>query len=396
MTRPIRVVHVIARMNVGGPAVLIANTIRELNGPNGNGSEIDRSDFEISLVTGTCGPDEQDYLLTQALDVEAIRIDGLGRSVRPWADATSVASLVRVLRRLQPDIVHTHTAKAGVLGRMAARRVHPRPAIVHTYHGHLLHGYFSAPKTTVVVAIERRLATISDRLLAVGPQVRDDLLAAGIGRADQYEVIAPGLVDPDLPDRAWARAELGLPAQGPVFSMMGRLTGIKRPDRFAAAVAQVAAQRPDAVFAVAGSGDRAEELAEAVRANSLPIRMLGWRSDVTTVLAASDAMVLTSDNEGTPLSLIQAGMAGLPVVATDVGSVRDVVQGDVTGILVAPTDAAVAEGILRLLNDPALAERLGRQAHSFTRAAFGASAMAQQHARLYRTLAEERGLKPAV
>lgn len=389
MTRPIRVVQVIARMNVGGPAVLIANTMRELDG-----SVFDGETFDLRLVTGWCAADEQDYLLTQAEDVRATRIEGLGRSVRPWSDATSVASLVRVLRRLRPDVVHTHTAKAGVLGRWAARRVHPRPAIVHTYHGHLLHGYFSPGKTRAVIAIERRLAAMSDRLVAVGAQVRDDLLAAGIGRPAQYEVIAPGLPEPDLPDRAWARAELGLPTDAPVFTMMGRLTGIKRPDRFAEAVAEVSRRHADAVFAVAGSGDLADELATMVRERQLPVRMLGWRSDVSTVLAASDAMVLTSDNEGTPLSLIQAGLAGLPVVATDVGAVRDVVRDEVTGLLVSPTTQGVAEGMSRLLANPNLARQLGDQARTWTRESFGAVAMARAHASLYATLAAPRGRGP--
>jgi glycosyltransferase involved in cell wall biosynthesis len=123
--------------------------------------------------------------------------------------------------------------------------------------------------------------------------------------------------------------------------------------------------------------------------------MLGWRSDVPTVLAASDAMVLTSDNEGTPLSLIQAGMAGLPVVATDVGAVRDVVRDDVTGLVVPPSATGVAEGMTRLLADPALAQRLGDQARSWTRETFGSSAMARHHARLYAGLARQRGVQPA-
>ena len=388
MTRPIRVVHVIARMNVGGPAVLIANTMRDLNG-----HDVDGVAFDLHLITGWCAPDEQDYLLTQAEDVTAIRIDGLGRSVRPWSDATSVGSLVRVLRRWRPDVVHTHTAKAGVLGRLAARRVHPRPAIVHTYHGHLLHGYFSPGKTRAVIAIERRLAALSDRLIAVGAQVRDDLLAAGIGSPSQYEVIPPGLAEMDLPDGRWARAELGLPDGVPVFTMMGRLTGIKRPDRFADAVDMVSRAHPDAVFAVAGSGDLAGELDRTVRERGLAVHLLGWRSDVATVLAASDAMVLTSDNEGTPLSLIQAGMAGIPVVATDVGAVGDVVRNGVTGILVPPSAVGVAEGMSRLLGDPSLARRLGEQARSWTRQTFSTDAMARHHARLYSALAQQRGVQ---
>ena len=376
MSRKVRVVHVIARMNVGGPAVLIANLARGM----------DESEFDFRLITGYCAEDEADYLLTQATDVTAERIDGLGRSVKPWSDASAVATLARRFREIKPDIIHTHTAKAGVVGRAAARLSGAKAAVVHSYHGHLLHGYFTPSKTKAVVLLERGLARSTSRFVAVGPQVRDDLLAAGIGRPDQYEVIPPGLALPQLPDQHTAKVILGLDPDRPVISMVGRLTGIKRPDRFAEAVRIVHQTHPHAQFVVAGAGDLEGELQQLIRNGNLPIVMLGWRSDVETILAASDVLVLTSDNEGTPLSLIQAGMAGLPVVATDVGSVKDVVLAGDTGILCSPSAEAVAAGILTLLDDPPLAERLGSQARVRTESLFGTGQMVSAHANLYRSL----------
>lgn len=380
MSRPIRVVHVIARMNVGGPAVLIASTIRGM----------DPAEFSVRLITGYCDVDEADYLDTQAPDVPVERMPGLGRSVRPWSDLTSAVALGRRLRELRPDIVHTHTAKAGVVGRVAARLARVDAALVHTYHGHLLNGYFSPRRTRAILTLERSLAARTDRLVAVGPQVRDDLLAAGIGRANQYEVIAPGVDVPDLPDRAAAQRELGLDPSRPVVAMIGRLTGIKRPDRFAAAVRIVRESRPDIQFIVAGSGDREESLRVAVARDDLPVAVLGWRSDIGTLLAASDALVLTSDNEGTPLSLIQAGLAGLPVVATDVGAVRDVVGNGATGILCAPDAEAVAAALVDLLGDPERCRVLGSAARRFTSESFGMGRMIAAHAQLYRSVLHDR------
>ena len=365
-------------MNVGGPAVLISSLARGM----------DPEEFDFTLITGNCAEDEADYLLTQAQDVTAERIDGLGRSVKPWSDASAVATLARRFRELRPDVIHTHTAKAGVVGRAAAKLAGGGAAVVHTYHGHLLHGYFSPAKTRGVVALEKGLARATDRFVAVGPQVRDDLLAAGIGSPAQYVVIPPGLSLPPMPSRAAARASLGIAPDRPVISMLGRLTGIKRPDRFADAVAILSQSHPGAQFVVAGAGDLAAELQDMVTSRSLPVTMLGWRSDVETVLAASDALVLTSDNEGTPLSLIQAGLAGLPVVATDVGAVGDVVLDGETGILCAPDASAVARSLVALLDDPGLAARLGANARIRAEQLFSTSGMVAEHERLYRSLAQ--------
>ena len=374
MTRRLRVAQVIARMNVGGPAVLVASLMRGL----------DPDRFDVRLITGFCAEDEADYLETQATDLTAIRIDGLGRSIKPKAALLSAHRVAGVLRDMQPDIVHTHTAKAGVVGRVAAKLSRCGAGSVHTYHGHLLNGYFSPAKTRAVIAVERGLAHATDRLVCVAPQVRDDLVQAGIGRLPQYVVIPPGGELGPLPSKSSARAALGLPSDRPIITMMGRLTGIKRPDRFAEAAAIVHESRPEAWFAVAGSGDLADDL--AARMAQLPVTMLGWCSDVEMVLAASDALVLTSDNEGTPLSLIQAGMAGLPVVATRVGAVPSVVAAGQTGILCAPTSAAVAAGIVELLADPSLARRLGDQAQARMHTDYGMDKMIAGHVSLYQSL----------
>ena len=370
--------RIIARMNVGGPAVQVSGLMRHLPADA----------FEQRLYTGWCDADEADYLETQALDVEAIRISGLGRAIRPGDDARALATLVREMKTFRPHIVHTHTAKAGVLGRAAARLSGVGSATVHTFHGHLLHGYFSPAKTQAVIEVERALARSTSRLVAVGEQVREDLLAARIGHADQYAVIPPGLVLPTPRPRGEVRAEFGLDPDAPVVAFIGRLTTIKRPDRFVDVVRSVSEARPDVQFLVAGAGDQASVIEAA--ATDLPITPLGWRDDVQNVLAASDAVILTSDNEGTPLSLIQAGFAGLPVVATDVGSVHDVVVDGETGWLTEPSTASLSIALLAMLNDIDEAQRRGQEGLNRAQRLYGVERLASDHARLYREIAEAR------
>ena len=371
-----RVVHVIARMNVGGPAVLISDTLRYLN----------REEFDVRLLTGDCSDDEADYLETQAPDIRAIRIDGLGRSVSPVDDVMALRRVWEELRDFRPHIIHTHTAKAGVIGRIAARLVSRDVRVVHTFHGHLLHGYFSPARTRGLVAVEAFLARRSDRLIAVSPQVRDDLLAAGIGQEKQYEVIAPGVTLGALPDRESARDALHIPSASPVVLLLGRITRIKRPDRFAEAARIVNQQIPDVHFLIAGSGDL-----EAVFRKSmvgLQATFLGWHSDIESLLAASDALVVTSDNEGTPLSVIQAGLAGVPTVGTRVGGMVSVVDPGQTGLLVDPDARAVADGLVTLLERQPLRSAMGAEAQRQMNAKFSTRAMIESHADLYRRVLE--------
>jgi glycosyltransferase involved in cell wall biosynthesis len=371
----VRVLHVIARMNVGGPAVLISDLLRQS----------DSTRFDQQLATGWCAPDEADLLLTQATDIEAIRVEGLGRAVKPWSDVSALASLTSLIRQLQPDIIHTHTAKAGVIGRMAAKIARSGAAVVHTYHGHLLHGYFGPAKTNAVVRAERTLARSSDALVAVGERVRDDLIAAGIGRSDQYEVIYPGVDIGAQPSKHEARLRLGLAEGSFVVGYLGRLTGIKRPDRLIDVARILAPNHSDLVFLVAGSGDKAELIQEASR--RLPIQLLGWRDDVGTVLAACDALLLTSDNEGTPLSILQALHAGLPVVSTDVGSIPEVIRHGETGLLAPPSVSKLADALTTLVDNPQEAIAMGQRGATEARSRFSVDQWVKSHEALYDRLA---------
>ena len=375
---PTRVLRIIARMNVGGPAVEIAELMRGLDGTS----------FEQRLLTGSCAPDEADFLQTQAVDVPATRIEGLGRSIRAGGDLRAQAALVREVQRFQPHVIHTHTAKAGVLGRTAARLAGSSALVVHTHHGHLLHGYFGPAKTRAVIGVERTLSRITDRIITVGERVRDDLLNAGIGRPEQYDVIYSGVRIGQVPDSAKARAELGLDPGQQIVTMIGRLTGIKRPDRFLEAVRLLREPFPRAHFLVAGWGDLGAAMTEEIARDRLPVTMLGWRDDLERILAATDIVALTSDNEGTPLSLVQAGLAGRPAVATHVGAVGEVVTDQETGLLVAPDAPSVARALGALLDDPRRTALLGEAARQFARSRFDPASFIAAHERVYRRARE--------
>jgi glycosyltransferase involved in cell wall biosynthesis len=373
---PIRVVRVIARMNVGGPALQVSALT--------TGLPTDR--FEQHLLVGSVDKDEADYLDLRAPEVHAVRVAGLGRSPNPLSDLRALREIRRVIRDVKPHIVHTHTAKAGVLGRAAAGTSEV-PARVHTFHGHLLHGYFSPAITKAVVVTERALAKRTTKLVAVGAKVRDELLAAGIGRPDQYVVVPPGVELPPAPSRADARAQLGLPEGAPVIAFVARLTRVKRPDRLADVARRVVAARPDAVFIVAGEGDLLDELRSDVAGLGDRVRFLGWRRDVETVYAASDLVVLTSDNEGMPVSLIEAASVGCPAVTTAVGSAHEVVIDGKTGFVVDRDAAQLAEAVVRVVEDATLRDELGRAAAQHAHEHFSRARLIDDTAALYEQLA---------
>ncbi|MGW0751246.1 glycosyltransferase [Streptomyces sp. NPDC002587] len=374
--------RVIARMNVGGPALQVSTLMRGLD------SEL----FDHRLFAGFVGPDEADYVEQRARHVQVCPVPTLGRAVRPTDDLRALSALTAAMRRFRPHIVHTHTAKAGALGRTAAvlARV---PARVHTFHGHLLQGYFSPAKTRLVVQAERSLATVTDRLVAVGRSVRDDLLAAGIGRPGQYAVVPPGTTPAAAPGRSEARKQLGLPEDSLVVAYVGRVTRIKRPDRFLSVAREVRHAFPAARFVVCGDGDLHGDL-EAAGDLRDSLCLLGWRADVETVYAASDMVLLTSDNEGMPVSLIEAGLAGVPAVATNVGSVAEVVQDGRTGLLARRDADELTRHTVRLLGDESLRRRMGEEARAWTARQFGAERLVQDTHDLYASIAVEHGWWP--
>jgi glycosyltransferase involved in cell wall biosynthesis len=357
--RPAKVLRIITRLNIGGPSL---NAIAMSAGLPG-----DR--FDTTLVCGRPGPGEGDMTpRARERGIRVVEVPSMQRELAPWADAVSLARIIRIVRRERPDIIHTHLAKAGMLGRLAARAF-PGAKTVHTFHGHVFSGYFTPKRTRVFLAIERWLARGTDRIIALTGSQREELVGKyRIGRAEQYEVIPLGF---DLEKfgksaelRGELRLELSIGPGDPVIAVVGRLTGIKDHPLFLAAARRVREAKPRAVFLVVGDGPQRAEIEQAARALGLggSVRFTGWRGDLDRVYADADVVALTSVNEGTPVCLIEAAAAGRPVVSTAVGGVADVVRDGVSGLLAAGRDPGeIASLILRILDDPARAAAMGEE-----------------------------------
>ena len=377
---PIRVMRIIARMNVGGPAVQVSGLMRGFNS----------SEFDHRLYTGYCAADEADYLDTVATDVNAIRIAGFGQRVSLGGDIKAFIALVKEIRSFKPHVIHTHTAKAGFLGRIASV-ISLQPSIrVHTFHGHLLNGYFGPFKRSLIVLAEKMLALFTHELLAVGAKVRQDLLDVGVGNPEKFGVMPPGLAIGQLPPKKESQESFGISSSKLQCAFIGRVTQIKRPDRFLDVVSEVKRRGIEIEFFMAGDGELLDVCRERVAREDLSVKILGWQGDIERVLAAADIVVLTSDNEGTPLSLIQAGMAGLPVVTTNVGSVSEIVLDGKTGIITGLDVQEIADALKKLANSSTLRMQLSSVAQEFTLANFGVERLVNDHEALYKRLLASR------
>jgi glycosyltransferase involved in cell wall biosynthesis len=376
MAAQVKVMQIIARMNVGGPAVIVAELMRGL----------DKSRFEQILVTGYCDENEADYLDTVAKDIKATRIAGLGRSVSLVADLKAFFGLVSLIRKYKPDVIHTHTAKAGVLGRLASLLAGRGAVRVHTFHGHLLHGYFSPLLTKLVILIEKFFAARTSVLIAIGSKVKADLLAVGIGRSDKYRVFFPGLPSPKTRSKVEAQSALGISSEVLYCTFVGRLTQIKRPDRLLDVATECKRRGIELRFLVAGEGELFESSKQRAMKEQLHMTFFGWRSDIDQIFAASDIAILTSDNEGIPLTLIQAAQAGLPIVATNVGSISDIVINESTGYLTETNAAEMADAIEKLVRDPQLRQMMGAAGKARAERYFSLDRMIKDHSDLYQSL----------
>jgi glycosyltransferase involved in cell wall biosynthesis len=384
-----RVLQVIGRLNMGGPAHVAALLA---------GRRLAAAGYETLLVHGSLAPGEASLADLAEREGAPTRFLGdLRQPVSPLHDSRALLSLIRLARAFRPDVVHTHTAKAGFLGRGAALALRPRPAIVHTYHGHVLEGYFGAAKSRLYLELERALARPSDCLTAVSRATVDDLVRLGVAPAAKLRVLPLGLeldrlaaIDDEA--RRRRRAELGIGAGDVVLVFVGRVVPIKRLELLLRALALARESEPRLRLALVGDGEErpvlerlAAQLGVAAAAD-----FLGYRRELAPIFAAADVAVLCSDNEGTPVSLIEAAAAGLPAVATEVGGVREVV-GDDAGLLVPAGDApALAGALLRMAADRGLRRSRGEAARRRALRDFGAERLLRDADALYRELIAAR------
>jgi glycosyltransferase involved in cell wall biosynthesis len=390
----VKVVRVIARLNMGGPALHVSYLTAGLR---------DRG-YDTTLVAGTLARGEDSMaFVAGGLGVDVVTIPELGREISPLRDLVATARLAGLIRRERPQILHTHTAKAGTVGRVAALlagRARP-PIVVHTFHGHVLRGYFGPLRSRFFGALERRLARDSTALVAVSPQVRDDLVELGVARREKFAVVRLGIELDErigsVDGRTETRRYLGIPDERFAVGWVGRMTAVKRGEDVLEGFKLLRDRGVEATLCMVGDGPDRPQLER--KAHELGIvrdtLFLGYQDDVAPLYAAFDALVLPSGNEGTPVSVIEALAAGRPVVATRVGGVPDVVRDGVDGFLVdgGATDE-LAERLARLAADPALRERLGTAGRARVVPRYAVDRLVDDVDRLYRSLLLAAGIRP--
>jgi glycosyltransferase involved in cell wall biosynthesis len=385
--QPVRVLRVIARLNMGGPALHVAYLTAGLA----------ERGYETTLVAGSLARGEDSMaFVADELGIEVERLEELHREISPVRDAVAIVRLARLIRRVRPHILHTHTAKAGAVGRLAALLAGDArpPIVVHTFHGHVLRGYFDPLWTAGFRLLERWLATKTTALVAVSPQVRDDLVALGVAPRERFVVVRLGIeleqrVAAEQDGRGESRRVLGIGAERFAVGWIGRMTGVKRTDDVLRAFRRLRDRGVDACLCMVGDGP--DRPAIERRAHELGVMrdtlFLGYQEEVAPFYAAFDAMVLPSINEGTPVSAIEALAAGRPVVATRVGGVPDVVREGEDGFLVEAGDVdALADRLARLAADPELRERLGAAGRARVIPRYSVERLVDDVDRLYRAL----------
>ena len=359
-----RVLHVIARLNVGGTARYITQLANELP----------KHGIETFVATGFVQGAEVEDESAQSIDL--IRIPSMGRSINPIKDHFARKQLDKIIAEVKPDIIHTHTFKAGYVTRMKKQSV----PVIHTFHGHLLDDpEFTGIKSKIIIELERMLAKKSAKLVTVGRRVSEELLDQKIGYRTQFVNIPPGVVPVNMTPKQQALKNLNLEDDGkPLVGWIARVTGVKNPMR----ALEVADAMPDTRFVMAGGGDLLEQVRAAAPSN---VSVIGW-VDAADLFGAADIILSTSENEGMPVALIEAQLAGKPVVATDVGSVSEVVLNHETGIVTNKNAGSIASAIESLVLDKTTREEMSRLAIARAQALFSVDRMINAHIELYKSI----------
>jgi glycosyltransferase involved in cell wall biosynthesis len=388
VSRPLKILRIIARLNVGGPARHVVLLDRGLRARG----------HRTLLVHGAVGAGEAslEHLATSD-NLPVVVVAELGPRISLFSDARAFAKLIRLTFREAPDVIHTHTAKAGALGRISAalynatRARGRRALVVHTFHGHVLSGYFGAFGNALVRAAERTLAAITDCIVTISPAQRDDIVNRFRVAPGPRVVTIPLGLDLDALAAAPAapsvlRDRMGIPSGDLVFGFVGRFVPIKDLGTLVRAFASVAHAVPQARLLLVGDGPLRRDIeSTAARAGiSDRVSFAGWTEDLIGVYAAMDVCVLSSLNEGTPVALIEAMASGKPVIATAVGGVPDVVDDGRTGLLVPARDAdGFAAAMVALAHDSARRTEMGQSARHDVVSRFSHLRLVEDIDRLY-------------
>jgi glycosyltransferase involved in cell wall biosynthesis len=388
--RKIKILRIINRFNIGGPtynATFLTSFISDK--------------FETLLVGGLPEEGEADSLhILKEYGVKPILIPEMKRNPNFISDRKALRKIKEIIKEYQPDIVHTHAAKAGALGRQAAHACKV-PVIVHTFHGHVFHSYFNKYKTEIFRLIEKRLASKSTGIIAISDLQKKELSEVfRIAPKKKIDVIQLGFdLNPfheNLEEkRKLTRSIYELPVETIAIAIVGRLAPIKNHDLFLDGIKLVQqATKQKLVFFIVGDGDQKNAIEEKITSLKseieIDIRMTSWIKDIKTFNAGMDVICLTSDNEGTPVSLIEAQACNIPIVSTDVGGVRDIVAENETGYIVPKNDVnAFAEKLLLLTEDKNNRERMSQNGWSFVREKFHYTRLVNDMEKYYLNLLEK-------
>ena len=382
-----KLARVITRMNIGGPARHVS--ILSTRG----GAEFD----EVLLLGESEAREGSLAEEAAAMGARMVHVPHLKRPLSPLSDVLALAWLFRYFRRERPAIVATHMAKAGTLGRMAAALAGV-PIIVHTFHGHVLDGYFGRLTSSFFLMVERLLGHLTTQFIAISPEVAADLDRLRIGRG-KTTIVRLGLDLDHLakPPSGELRRELKVPNGASLVGIVGRLVPIKALDLLLDAAARIADGNPNIHFALVGDGELWDQLHAEVEARGLAksVHFTGWRSDLSTVYADLDLVVCCSRNEGTPVSLIEACAAGRAVIGTRVGGVADIVAPGLNGLLVPSGDAkALAAAIEELIANPDRRQAMGAAGQRLVMQRYGSDRMVRELQEVYMKLLKRASLKP--
>jgi glycosyltransferase involved in cell wall biosynthesis len=374
----IRIVHVVTRMNVGGPAVEIAGLLSAIGKRDG---------FEQTLITGVCEMNEIDFVETLNITAKVIKVEVLKKSINFRHDFMAFLQIRRIFKSELPNIVHTHTSKAGILARIAAISLFREIKLVHTFHGHVLEGYFSDFKNRVFIFLERILGKKTHAFVTVGNNIKLEIINLGICDSSKIRTIVPGF---DIMRRQIAGIQLQkqkLPTNSFSVVWIGRFEQVKRPDRLLE-IARICKRRNDSVHFIAVGDGSLRHISETTSiSEDLPITFLGWQLNVVEILASVQLLLVTSENEGTPLVIIEAQKCGVPILSTRVGSIEEIIKNGETGFCLDYNAVEFQQKIKYFQINQDVLRNMSANAFQFGNSRFTLSRYSRQHRTLYQSLA---------
>jgi glycosyltransferase involved in cell wall biosynthesis len=363
-----KVLHIITRMNTGGPAVFLdhlTSAMKDLG-------------TESTIAYGYCESNESDFTQNHKLSAQLFEIKSLHRSLSPLDDIKSFRSLRRLIKEIRPDLINTHTSKAGVLGRLAAKSVNKDLPVVHTFHGHLIYGYFARYKSWIFTVIEKIMGKYTDAAVAVTSETKRSLTNLGIGKNLIWKIIQIG-----IPTRNFKVNQ----EQSVVFNLLwiGRFTDIKNPQYAIEVIKYLSETSPNNFsLTMVGEGELFSDI--KTKAKNLPVTFTGWLTSPFESISSFDLLMITSKNEGLPLVMLEAANYGRPTISNNVGGISEFISNNQTGYLTEIDPKKMAIRIIEIASDKKSLRQIGLNANKLLNEKFSVTNMAENYKELYSQL----------